>query len=87
MYGGAVEEMMCGVSCVCYKGGIMVMDGIWRRLCVSDLRKGNLFVSSWARVCGVRLGCIFSELLMYCFIAAVVEDSVFINLGVWKYYV
>ena len=33
----------------------MVMDVFWRRLCVSiDLRKGDLFVLSWARVRRVR---------------------------------
>ena len=32
----------------CYKGGIVVMDVIWRRLCVSMiLRKGDFFVLSW----------------------------------------
>ena len=31
---GAVEEMMC-VVCGCYRGGIVVMDVFWRRLCVS----------------------------------------------------
>ena len=34
-------------------------------LCKYDLRKGNLFVLSWARVRGVRLGSISSELQMY----------------------
>ena len=43
---------MCG----CYRGGIVVMGVIWRRLCVCkyDLRKGDLFVLSWARVRRVR---------------------------------
>ena len=37
--------------CECYRGGIVAMDVIWRRLCVHiDLRKGDLFVLSWARV-------------------------------------
>ena len=27
-------EMMC-VVCVCYRGGIVVMDVIWRQLCVN----------------------------------------------------
>ena len=31
---GAVEEMMC-VVCGCYKWGIVVMNVLWRRLCVS----------------------------------------------------
>ena len=43
----------------------MVMDVMWRRLCVSRiLRKGNLFVLIWARVRRVRRGSISSELLM-----------------------
>ena len=33
-------------------------------LCKYDLRKGDLFVLSWARVQQVRRGSIFSELLM-----------------------
>ena len=33
-------------------------------LCKYDLRKGNLFVLSWARVRRVRLGSLSSELLM-----------------------
>ena len=41
------------------------MDVFWRRLCVSiDLRKGDLFVLSWARVRRVRRGSISSELLV-----------------------
>ena len=34
-------------------------------LCKYDLRKGDLFVLSWARVRRVRPGSISSELLMY----------------------
>ena len=34
-------------------------------LCKYDLRKGDLFVLSWARVRRVRRGSISSELLMY----------------------
>ena len=61
-YVGAVEEMMCG----CYRGGIVVMDVFWRRVCKYeyDLRKGGLFVLSWARVRHVRWGSLSSELLM-----------------------
>ena len=33
-------------------------------LCKYDLRKGDLFVLSWARVQRVRRGCLSSELLM-----------------------
>ena len=41
------------------------MDVLWRRLlCKYDLREGNLFVLSWARVRQVRCGSISSELLM-----------------------
>ena len=45
----------------------MVMDVIWRRLYLfkHDLRKGDLFVLSWARVRRVRQGSISSELLMF----------------------
>ena len=50
------------VLCECYKGGIVVMDVIWRRLVKYDLRKGDLFVLSWVRVQRVRLGSISSEL-------------------------
>ena len=41
----------------------MVMDVIWRRLCV-NMRKGDLFVLSWARVRRVRRESLSSELLM-----------------------
>ena len=44
----------------------MVMDVIWRRLCKSVLKKGNLFVLSWASVRRVRRGSISAELLMFC---------------------
>ena len=42
------------------------MDVIWHRFCVTkyDLRKGDLFVLTWARVRQVRWGIISSELLM-----------------------
>ena len=40
----------------------MVMYVIWRRY---DLRKGALFVLSWARVRRVKRGSISSELLMF----------------------
>ena len=36
--------------CGCYRGDTVVMDGIWgSTLCKYDLRKGDLFVRSWAR--------------------------------------
>ena len=41
----------------------MVMHVIWRRLCKYDLRKGDLFVLSWARVRRVRRESIPSELM------------------------
>ena len=55
---------MCRV-CECHRGGIVVMDVIWRRLYVNMiLEKGVLFVLSWARVRRVRRGSISSELPM-----------------------
>ena len=40
----------------------MVMDVFWRRLCVGkDLRKGDLFVLSWARVRRVRRRSLFQS--------------------------
>ena len=42
----------------------MVMDVIWRRLCKYDLRKGDLFVLSWAMGRRVRRRSMSSELLM-----------------------
>ena len=57
-YVGAVEEMMSrrgnsGDGCV-----------LASTLCKYDLRKGDLFVLSWARVLRVRRGSISSELLV-----------------------
>ena len=41
---------MCRV-CGCYRGDIVVMDVfLASTLCKYDLRKGDLFVLSWARV-------------------------------------
>ena len=38
---GEVEEIMCVVcECECYRGGIVVMDVIWRRLCVNMIEEG-----------------------------------------------
>ena len=45
----------------------MVMDVIWRRLCIYckyDLMKGDLFVLSWVKGRRVRRGSLSSELLM-----------------------
>ena len=40
-----------GCVCECYKGGIVVMHVDF---CNYDLKKGDLFVLSWARVRQVR---------------------------------
>ena len=63
--GWSWRDDVCCV-CECYKGGILVMMwfGIESTLCKYDLRKGDLFVLSWARVRRVRRGSISSELLM-----------------------
>ena len=55
---------MCRV-CECYRGGPSG-DGcdLTSTLYKYDLRKGDLFVLSWARVRRVRRGSISSELLM-----------------------
>ena len=66
-------------------------------LCKYDLRKGDLFVLSWARVRRVRREILSSELIMccsdcvgvcrnVCCVAAVVKNSVF-SLEVLKYVV
>ena len=61
---GAVEEMMC-VVCVDVTGG-HCSDGcvLASTLGKSDLRKGDLFVLSWARVRRVRRGSVSAELLI-----------------------
>ena len=51
---------MCRV-CECYSGDGCVLSST---LCNYDLRKGDLFVLSWATVRRVRRGSISSELLM-----------------------
>ena len=62
---GAVEEMMC-VVCVWMLQRGHSGDGcaLASTLCKYDLRKGDLFVLSWARVRRVRRGSISSELLV-----------------------
>ena len=63
MYVGAVEEMMC-VVCVDvtqHSGDGCVLASTF---CKYDLRKGDLFVLSWAMVRRVRRGNLSSELLM-----------------------
>ena len=61
---GTVEEMMC-VVCVSVTEGHSG-DGcdFASALCKYDLRKGDLFVLSWARVRRVRRGSMSSGLLM-----------------------
>ena len=61
---GAVEEMIC-VGCVGVTEGHSG-DGcdLESTLCMYDLRNGDLFVLSWARVQRVRRGSISSELLI-----------------------
>ena len=59
----AVEEMMC-VVCVLQKGHSGYGYDLASTLCKYDLRKGDLFVLSWARVPQVRRGSLPSELLM-----------------------
>ena len=61
---GEVEEMMCVVCMGVAEGGIVVMDILASTLCKYDLRKGDLFVMSWAMVRRVKRGSISSELLM-----------------------
>ena len=63
-YVGEVEEMMCvvwGVLQRAHSGEGCVLAST---LCKYDLRKGDLFVLSWARVRRVRRGSLFSELLV-----------------------
>ena len=63
MYVGAVEEMVC-VVCVLQRGHIFDGFDLASTLCKYDMRKGDLFVLSWARVRRVRRGSLSSELLM-----------------------
>ena len=64
MYVGAVEEMMCVVSIDVTWGhsgdGCVLASTLYKY----DLRKGDLFVLSWARVRRVRRGSLSSELLV-----------------------
>ena len=61
---GEVEEMMC-IVCVDVTEGHSG-DGcvLVSTLCKYDLRKGDLFVLSWARVRRVRWGSLSSKLLV-----------------------
>ena len=58
---GPVEEMVCVDVTEGASGDGCVLAST---LCKYDLRKGDLFVLSWARVRRVRRGSISSELLM-----------------------
>ena len=59
---GAVEEMVC--VWLLQRGHSGDGCDLVSTLCKYDLRKGDLFVLSWARVRRVRQGSISSELLM-----------------------
>ena len=63
---GAAEETVCVVCVSVTEGGEHSGDSgnVLSTLCEYDLRKGDLFVLSWARMRRVRRGCISSELLM-----------------------
>ena len=62
---GVVEEMMCVVFvCVLQRGHSGGGCALASTLCIYDLRKGDLFVLSWARERLVRRGSISSELIM-----------------------
>ena len=58
---GAVEDMICVV--MGHRGNGCDLASI---LCKYDLRKGDLFVLSWAGLQRVRRGCFSSELLIEC---------------------
>ena len=65
MYVGAVDKTMC-VMCVSVTEGDSGNGcDSESTLCKYDLRKGAIFVLTWARVRRVRRGSIYSELLMY----------------------
>ena len=61
---GAVEEMMCVVCVDVTKGHSGDGCVMASTLCKYYLRKGDLFVLSWARVRRVRRGSLSSELLV-----------------------
>ena len=58
---GAVEEIMC-VGCLFWRHSGDGCD-LASTLCKYDLRKGDVFVLSWASVRRVRRGSISSELI------------------------
>ena len=58
------RDDVCHV-CECYRGDIVVIDVIWRRLCVNMTWGTVLYLFwVWARVRRVRRGSVSSELLM-----------------------
>ena len=61
---GAVEEMMCVVCVEVAEGDSGDGCVLASTLCKYDLREGDLFVLSWARVRRVRRGSLSSEMLM-----------------------
>ena len=61
---GAVEEMVCVVCVGVAEGHSSDGCDLALTLCKYDLRQGDLFILSWARVRRVRRGSISSELLM-----------------------
>ena len=63
-YVDEVEEIMCVVCVSVTEGHIGDGCDLASTLCKYDLRKGDLFVLSWARVRRVRRGSNTSELLM-----------------------
>ena len=64
MYVGEVEEMMFVVYVSVTEGHSGDRYDLASPLCKYDLRKGDLFVLSWARMRRVRQGSSSSELLM-----------------------
>ena len=64
MYVGVVEEMMCVVCVDVTEGHSGNGCVLASTLCKYDLRKGNFFVLSLARVRRVRRGSFSSELLV-----------------------
>ena len=61
---GAVEEMVCVVYVSVKRGHSGDGCDLASTMCKYDLRKGDLFVLSWARVRRVKRGPIYSKLLM-----------------------
>ena len=62
---GTVEEMMCVVCMDVTEGHNGDGCVLASTFCKYDLRKGDLFVMSWARVRRVRRGSLSSKLIMH----------------------